>query len=144
MRNVRWVEEDGSAWALNEGRGTKADLREGVRRPKRMEEILPLTYSSTNWIGVAGATSESTVRVKIVQMTGTTPDVCEWTDEVPGTTRVLMKGPGEAAVKWKVEGKGVWKATFDILNGEECVHHEESWFDLRKTKGINGFMLMIY
>ena len=77
-------------------------------------------------------------------MTGTTPDVYEWTDEVPDTTHVLMKGPGEAAVKWKVEGKGVWKATFDILNGEESVHHEESWFDLRKTKGINGFMLMIY
>ena len=144
LRNVRWEEEDGSAIGMSEENGTRTDLREGVRKPKRVEEILPFTYSSTNWIGVAGATVESKVRVTIVQMTGTAPDVCEWTDEVPDTMRVLVKGPGEAAVKWKVEGKGVWKATFDILNGEECVHHEESWFDLRKTKGINGFMLMIY
>ena len=144
LRNVRWEEEDGSALGMSEENGSRTDLREGVRRPKRVEEILPFTYSSTNWIGVAGATAESVVRVTIVQMTGTTPDVYGWTDEVPGTTRVLMKGPGEAALKWQVEGKGVWKATFDILNGEESVHHEESWFDLRKTKGINGFVLLIY
>ena len=144
LRNVRWEEEDAGALVQSEGGESRSDLREGVRKPKRVEEILPFTYSSTNWIGVAGATAESTVRVTIVQMTGTAPDAGEWTDEVPDTMRVLVKGPGEAAVKWKVEGKGVWKATFDILNGEESVHHEESWFDLRKTKGINGFMLFLY
>ena len=54
-----------------------------------------------------------------------------------------VKAAGEGEFKWRIEGKGVWKATFDILNGEESVHHEEAWFDLRKTKGINGFMLIL-
>ena len=144
LRNVRWEEEDGSAIGMSEENGTRTDLREGVRKPKRVEEILPFTYSSTNWIGVAGATVESKVRVTIVQMTGTVPDVSEWTDEVPGTSRVLVKAPGEGEFKWKTEGKGVWKASFDILTDDECVHHEEAWFDLRKTKGINGFMLFLY
>ena len=144
LRNVRWEEEDAGALVQSEGGESRSDLREGVRRPKRVEEILPFTYSSTNWIGVAGATAESVVRVKIVQMTGATPDVSEWTDEVPSTSRVLVKAPGEGEFKWKTEGKGVWKASFDILTDDECVHHEEAWFDLRKTNGINGFMLMIY
>lgn len=144
LRNVRWEEEDAGARVQSEGGESRSDLREGVRKPKRVEEILPFTYSSTNWIGVAGATAESTVRVTIVQMTGTAPDAGEWTDEVPGTSRVLVKAPGEGEFKWKTEGKGVWKASFDILTGDECVHHEEAWFDLRKTNGITGFMLMIY
>ena len=144
LRNVRWVEEDGSARGVSGENDARTDLREGVRRPKRVEEIMPFVYSSTNWIGVAGATVESKVRVTIVQMTGTAPDVSEWTDEVPGTSRVLVKAPGEGEFKWKTEGKGVWKASFDILTDDECVHHEEAWFDLRKTNGITGFMVMIY
>lgn len=143
LRNVRWEEEDAGARVQSEGGESRSDLREGVRRPKRVEEILPFTYSSTNWIGVAGATVESKVRVTIVQMTGTAPDVSEWTDEVPGTSRVLVKAPGEGEFKWKTEGKGVWKASFDILTDDECVHHEEAWFDLRKTNGITGFMVIL-
>ena len=143
LRSVRWEEEDGSARGVSGENDARTDLREGVRKPKRVEEIMPFVYSSTNWIGVAGATVESKVRVTIVQMTGTTPDVSEWTDEVPGTSRVLVKAPGEGEFKWKTEGKGVWKASFDILTDDECVHHEEAWFDLRKTNGITGFMVIL-
>ena len=54
-----------------------------------------------------------------------------------------VKAAGEGEFKWRIEGKGVWKADFDILAGDECVQHEEAWFDLRKTNGITGFMLIL-
>ena len=142
LRHVRWEEEDGSARVQREGGESRSDLREGVREPKRAAEILPFAYSCTNWTGVAGATAESTARITVVQMTGTAPDLREWTEEVPGTCSVLVYKPGENVVRWRAK-KGVWKAAFDILTDDECVHHEEAWFDLRKTSGIVGIMLII-
>ena len=36
----------------------------------------------------------------------------------------------------------MWKATFDILNGETSIYSEEAWFDLRQTR-VPGFLLML-
>ena len=80
--------------------------------------------------------------MRVVQMTGSDPVVTNWTTEVAGTSRVLQNAPGEDAVPWKAKVGCVWKATFDILNGETSVHREESWFDLRQTR-VPGFLLMV-
>ena len=141
LRNVRW-EEDSSAWAQREGKDLAMDLREGVRTPKYRDEVLPFAYSSTNWLGVAGATAESKAHVRVVQMTGSDPAVTNWTTEVAGTSRVLQNAPGEDAVPWKAKVGSVWKATFDILNDETSIYSEEAWFDLRQTR-VPGFLLMI-
>ena len=118
------------------------DLEEGVRTPKYLSYVLPFEYSSTNWIGdVKGVTVSSVASVTIVQLAGDDPDVTKWA-EVQGTSRELKKAVGEDAVKWKAR-KGVWKATFDILNGDSRIHRETVIFDLRDSRG-NGFVLMLY
>ena len=142
IRNVRWEVYDESMWARKGGGETRVDLSEGVRTPKNRDEVLPFTYSSTNWIGAAGATATSKAHVRIVQMTGSDPAVTNWTTEVAGTSRVLHDAPGEDVVSRKLKVGCVWKATFDILNGETSVHREESWFDLRQTH-VPGFFLML-
>ena len=142
IRNVRWEMDDESTWAQNGGDETRVDLREGVRTPKYRDEVLPFAYSSTNWIGVAGATAESKAHVRIVQMTGSDPAVTNWTTEVAGTSRVLYDAPGEDTVCWKPKVGRVWKAIFDILNGEKSIYSEEAWFDLRQTRAP-GFLLML-
>ena len=142
IRNVRWVVDDDSTRTQKDGDQTRVDLREGVRTPKNRDEVLPFAYSSTNWIGVAGATAESKAHVRVVQMTGSDPVVTNWTTEVAGTSRVLYDAPGEDVVSRKLKVGCVWKATFDILNGEKSIYSEESWFDLRQTH-VPGFLLMI-
>ena len=142
IRNVRWEVDDESTLAQQGGDETRVDLRDGVRTPKYRDEVLPFAYSSTNWIGVAGATAESKAHVRIVQMTGSDPAVTNWTTEVVGTSRVLQNAPGEDAVPWKAKVGSVWKATFDILNDETSIYSEEAWFDLRQTR-VPGFLLMI-
>ena len=142
IRNVRWEEDGNGEWTRKGGDETRVDLREGVRTPKNRDEVLPFAYSSTNWLGVAGATAESKAHVRIVQMTGSDPAVTNWTTEVAGMSRVLHDAPGEDAVSRKFKVGCVWKATFDILNGETSVHREESWFDLRQTR-TPGFLLML-
>ena len=117
------------------------DLEEGVRTPKYLSYVLPFEYSSTNWIGdVKGVTVSSVASVTIVQLAGDDPDVTKWA-EVQGTSRELKKAVGEDAVKWKAR-KGVWKATFDILNGDSRIHRETVIFDLRDSKGT-GFVLTV-
>ena len=59
-----------------------------------------------------------------------------------GTFKVLVEKPGEDAKRWRAK-KGVWKATFDILNGDESVYREDAWFDLRNAIAP-GFMLMVF
>ena len=142
IRNVRWEVDDVSMWTQKGGDETRVDLREGVRTPKYRDEVLPFAYSSTNWLGVAGATAESKAHVRVVQMTGSDPVVTNWTTEVAGTSRVLQNAPGEDAVPWKAKVGSVWKATFDILNDETSIYSEEAWFDLRQTR-VPGFLLMI-
>ena len=144
LRNVRWQLDDYAVRMSNDGRDVRMDLRDGVRTPKRSDEILPFVYSSTNWIGgVKGATAESKARVTIVQMKGSDPEVSSWTEEVADTFKELANESGEGeAKKWKPK-KGVWKATFDILNGDTSIYSEDAWFDLRKTS-TPGFMLMVF
>ena len=91
---------------------------------------------------MAGATVESKAHVRVVQMTGSDPVVTNWTTEVAGTSRVLHDAPGEDAVPWKAKVGRVWKATFDILNGDTSIYSEEAWFDLRLTR-VPGFLLML-
>ena len=124
IRNVRWVVDDESTWAQNGGDETRVDLRDGVRTPKYRNEVLPFAYSSTNWIGVAGATATSKAHVRIVQMTGSDPAVTNWTTEVADTSCVLYDAPGEDTVCWKPKVGRVWKATFDILNGDTSIYSE--------------------
>ena len=143
IRNVRWAEQANAVCAAEVVDAVRVDLEEGVRTPPRTEDVLPFAYSSTNWIGgVEGATAESRARVTVVQLTGTDLDVTNWTDEVEGTFKVLVEKPGEDAKRWRAK-KGVWKATFDILNGDESVYREDAWFDLRNAI-TPGFMLMVF
>lgn len=119
------------------------DLYKGVRKLKRFSELMPLTYSSTNWIGdVDGVIAESNARLTVVRLLGTDPVVTNWTDVVSGSYRILHDAPGEGEVNWK-PGNGVWKAEFDILNGAESIHHEETFFDLRNTRG-SGMAVIIF
>ena len=60
---------------------------------------------------------------------------------MPGTFRELVKKPGEAAVKWHPR-KGVWLATFDILNADASIHRETALFDLRNARSF-GFVLIV-
>lgn len=118
------------------------DLRRGVRKAKHYNEILPFTYSSTNWIGdVVGVTAASVARVTIVQLTGSDPDVGNWTETVPDTFKELVKKAGEGEVKWRPK-QGVWKATFDILNNDTGIHQETAILDLRNASG-NGLVLFL-
>ena len=113
--------------------GVRMDLQKGVRTPKRLADVLPFVYSSTNWLGdVVNVSAESVARVTIVQLTGEGDDVTTWTDVVPNTFKELVKKPGEGEVKWRAR-KGVWKAAFDILNNDTSIRTEEAIFDLRNS-----------
>ncbi|MCQ2389116.1 MAG: hypothetical protein MJ138_05335 [Kiritimatiellae bacterium] len=142
IRDVRWEEPDRCERAFA-GEGKLCfDLAEGVRTPRRLRDVLPFEYSSTNWIGdVAGVGAASVAKVTVVALAGTDPDVRNWTDEVPGTSAELVKRSGEDSVKWK-PAKGVWKATFDVLNDGTGVHRETALFDLRDSRG-GGFALIL-
>ena len=113
--------------------GVRMDLQKGVRTPKRLADVLPFVYSSTNWLGdVVNVSAESVARVTLVQLTGEGDDVTTWTDVVPNTFKELVKKPGEGEVKWRAR-KGVWKAAFDILNNDTSIRTEEAIFDLRNS-----------
>ena len=140
LRNVRWQEDDSGAWANGGRGGVRWDLREGVRRPKYFNEILPFAYSSTNWVGVTGATAASSVRVTLVPLAGTGDDATQWTES--GDPIELYRGSGEGSVKWPKPKKGLWKATFDILNDDTGVYSEDAFFDLRDTRA-SGLVLMV-
>ena len=142
LRSVRWEEEDDAVRLWGEENDVRMDLRHGIRTAKCADEILPFVYSSTNWIGVAGATAGSKARVTIMQMSGTGPDVTNWTDVVSGSFKELVNKNGEGEKKWRPR-KGVWKATFDILNDETSIYSADAWFDLRKTS-MPGFALIIF
>ena len=86
------------------------------------------------------------IRARINRFRGLSQPLREWRSTnwigVAGTSRVLHDAPGEDAVPWKAKVGRVWKAIFDILNGETSIYNEESWFDLRQTH-VPGFLLMI-
>ena len=116
------------------------DLTQGVRRPKTRELVFPFAYSITNFTG--DVTDATGVRVRIVKVTGEGENVGEWTEEVPGTARTLFGGVGESTVRWPHPKTGVWRATFDIMSGEQPLKHYDSVFDLRGLS--RGLMLLLY
>lgn len=140
LRNVRWVTSD-AVYLLASSSKVSVDLRTGVRSLRKRVELLPFTYSSTNFVGITGATAEAIARVALVQITGEGEDLAQWTDEIPGSEIVLHAEPGEGTVVW--EGKsGVWKATFDIMDeGGASIHEETAIFDMRKFE--RGLIIML-
>lgn len=146
IRNVRWEEQPESSRSIDEGEDVCVDLREGVRKPKRLAEVLPFQYSSTNWVGFVDGESvrfsaESVARMTIVELAGTDPDARNWTEEVPGTFRELVRKIGEGETRWRPK-KGVWKATLDISGEDGGSHAETAIFDLRDAHGV-GLMLFL-
>ncbi|MCQ2388399.1 MAG: hypothetical protein MJ138_01660 [Kiritimatiellae bacterium] len=139
IRNVRWEEQPESSRADGAG-GVRVDLREGVRTPRLLRDVLPFAYSSTNWIGdVVGVSAASVAKVTVVELAGTDSDVRNWLEA--GTPRVLVNRPGEGSVEWQPR-KGVWKATFDVLDGGASIHRETAVFDLRASRG-GGFAVLV-
>ena len=141
LRGVSWKTDAGRLSAASCD-GARVDLREGAKTIMRREQLLPFVYSHTNFVGVAGATAESVARVSIVRLAPDEPtdDLSLWTNAVAGTERVLREESDESSVRWRGHG-GVWRATFDILNGEDTVHTETAIFDMREF--CPGFMLML-
>lgn len=130
LRNVRWITTD-EVYGEATSDSVPTDFREGVRVLKDRAELLPFVYSSTNFVGLAGADAESICSVEVVRLTGEGEDVSLWREEVPGSRKVLVRASGESAVVW--HGKvGVWKATFEVSTaGGETVHEETAIFDMR-------------
>ena len=138
IRNVRWEVPDESSRTTDAGADIRVDLQEGeVRTPKKFAHVLPFVYSPTNFTGTVDGKSS---RVSIVQLEGTDPDVTTWT-EMSGTARTLKEATDEGEVKWRAK-KGVWKATFEIFDGEELKDTQIKYFDLRNATG-NGTVIFI-
>ena len=139
IRNVRWEVQDESSRTTGAGEEIRVDLQEGeVRTPKKFAHVLPFVYSPTNFTGTVDGKSS---RVSIVRLEGTDPDVTKWTTEVPGTARVLKEATDEGEVKWRAK-KGVWKATFEIFDGDKLKETQIKYFDLRNANG-NGLVLFV-
>lgn len=117
----------------------RTDLQAGeVRTPKQLSHVLPFVYSPTNFTGSVDGTSS---RVSIVRLKGDDPDVTKWA-EVPKTAQVLKTSADEGEVIWNAK-KGVWRASFEILDGETPKDTQIKVFDLREAVG-NGLMFMVF
>ena len=151
LRNVRWTEED---WRSAAGACAEmaVDLRTNAVRVIRYGEMLPFTYSSTNFTGDAWIKSTgfkkiadgSVASVRVVQVTGEGGDVSQWMTEVASTEQVLVpETPGEGCVVWK-KGimRAVWKAEFTIKTSGSVVHTETSILDLRKYR-VGGMLIFL-
>lgn len=140
LRNVRWITSDQS-FQLAVSESARVDLRTGVRVLNDRSELMPFTYSSTNFVGIAGGTSKTIAHVSVVRLTGEGDDVSQWTEEVPKTRRELKCAQDEGVVIWG--GRvGVWKAMFDIVDAEdESVHAESAVFDMRNC--ARGLIIML-
>ena len=75
-----------------------------------------------------------------LKLEGTDPDVTTWA-EVPGTWRKLKEATDEGEVKWRAK-RGVWKATFEIFDGETLKETQIKFFDLRNAK-VSGFAIIL-
>ena len=144
LRKVRWEILSESQRVADGLDNLCVDLTDGgVRSPERLSDVLPFVYSSTNWIGdVEGVSAASVARVTIVRLKETEGvDMKDW-DEVPGTFKELKRSVGEGEITWNAR-KGVWRATFDILEGEDDIHQEAVLFDLRESRGP-GMAIILY
>ena len=140
IKDVVWCRPEQASVAQAAATDKAMDLREGVRVIRGFGELLPFVYSPTNFTGLAGVADASIACVKVVQLTGTGPDLSLWSEEVPGTARELVRSASDGTVVWNGRN-GVWKATFDILDGETSVHTESAVFDMRRF-GL-GFMILL-
>lgn len=138
IRNVRWEEPSEGMRMTGAGEAVRVDLQEGeVRTPKKLAHVLPFVYSPTNFTGTVDGTA---ARVSIVRLEGDDPDVTKWTET--GAPRVLKECSDEGEVVWRAE-KGVWKATFEIFDGETRKDPPQiKYFDLRNATGY-GFALIL-
>ena len=138
LRNVRWEESGAADWVRADFPNVRADFQKGeVRTPRKLAHVLPFVYSPTNFTGTVDGTSS---RVSVVRLAGDDPDVTKWT-EVLGTTRVLKESTDEGEVVWNAK-KGVWKATFEIFDGETLKETQIKFFDLRNATG-RGLALIL-
>ena len=150
LKNVRWVDAD-YRFGGGQCSAGATDLREGALVVRRPNDLMPFTWSSTNFTGNAlvkdtGFVSidpQSVASVRVVQVTGEGEDVSQWTTEVAGTEKVLIsKKPGEGLVRWHGAKAGVWKAEFAILTGDNQVYTEKRILDLRNYSG-SGLMIFV-
>ena len=150
LKNACWVEAD-DRFGGGQCSAGATDLREGVLVVRRPNDLMPFTWSSTNFTGNAlvkdtGFVSidpQSVASVRVVQVTGEGEDVSQWTTEVAGTEKVLIsKKPGEGLVRWHGAKAGVWKAEFAILTGDNQVYTEKRILDLRNYSG-SGLMIFV-
>lgn len=151
LRNVSWTDKDWRSDAGSSGMA-KVDLREGALVIRRSNELLPLTYSPTNFtgdvlgkdVGYFRIDEDSVVSVRVVQMTGDAGvDVSEWTTEVQGTSLVLKDDvTDEGVVQWDHVNAGVWKAELTIKTDGESVHRETRIFNLRHNIGFGTLIFV--
>ena len=141
LKGAKWSACD-EIYARDESEPTAVDFRDSPRIVLRRAEWLPLTYSSTNFTGLAGADASSIARVTVMRVTGDGDDIASWpsTNVVSGSEKVIRCSPGEGAVKWRA-CSGVWKTVFEVLDGENVLHAEESLFDARQY--CHGFMFIV-
>ena len=150
LKNVRWVDAD-DCFGGGQGGGAAVDLREGVLVVRRANELMPFTWSSTNFTGNAllkntGFVSidpTSVVSVRVVQVTGEGEDISQWAAEVAGTEKTLVaEKQGEGTVNWKHVKPAVWKAELVIETGGIETYRETRILDLRNYAGP-GLLLFV-
>ena len=150
LKNVRWVDTDDCFGGGRVGGGA-ADLREGVLVVRRPSELMPFTWSSTNFTGVIeigpGETQKidpaSVASVRVVQVTGEGDDLAQWATEVAGTAKTLVSEKhGEGSLKWKGVKAGVWKAELVIRTNGGETYRVTRILDLRKYSG-QGLVLFV-
>lgn len=112
--------------------GVRFDLREGeVLKTSSPAEIPPFAYSATNFVGLSEAAGGTVAAVSIVKLEGTGDDLTRWTER--GSRRKLVESAGEGAYAWSAK-RGVWKAVFEIRDGQGVARTCDRILDLRDLK----------
>ena len=124
---VKWAQN--RVFARSVSRAVAVDFREGVRVLGSKAELMPFVYSATNFTGLAVSVEKPVAKVSIVRLQGDGEDLEAWTP-VAGTNRVLKRASDDGEVIWSGK-RGVFRATFEIDDGDDSVHFETVIFDLR-------------
>ena len=150
LKNVRWVDAD-DRFGGGQCSDGATDLREGVLVLRRPNDLMPFTWSSTNFTGNTLVKNTgfisidplSVVSVRVVQVTGAGDDVSQWTMEIADTeTTLVAEQQGEGTVKWKHVKPGVWKAELVIKPPAGEAYRETRILDLRNYSGP-GLVLFV-
>ena len=150
LKNVCWVDTD-DRFGGGQCSAGATDLREGVLAVRRPNDLMPFTWSSTNFTGVIeiglGETRridpQSVASVRVVQVTGAGDDVSQWATEVEGTeTTLVPKQQGEGTVEWRRVKPAVWKAELVIAPPAGEPYRETRILDLRNYAGP-GLVLFV-